>query len=310
MGIIIGMDEAGLGPNLGPFVVAVTVWEVPGQAHRCDLFEQLAEVVSPTPCERGRLQIADSKQVFSPARGLAPLELSAQVLLRLAGCTNARFPEMVQGLSSSIEIDDWMSRVDPLELPTECDADHIDRHQQLLQQQLDAAGIRCREIRVDLVFPRLFNRHIAEFDNKAETCSRISLNLLRSVWNPQAERAFVVGDRHGGRARYDQFLTETFDGAMVFRVSENRDVSRYRMGESEIRFECRAERHFAVAAASMIAKYLRELSMRMFNDFWRTHIPEIRPTQGYPLDARRFADDVAAVRTTLGITDDDFWRCR
>ena len=30
MGLLIGMDEAGYGPNLGPLVVTVTVWEVPG----------------------------------------------------------------------------------------------------------------------------------------------------------------------------------------------------------------------------------------------------------------------------------------
>ena len=28
MGFLIGMDEAGYGPNLGPLVVAATVWEV------------------------------------------------------------------------------------------------------------------------------------------------------------------------------------------------------------------------------------------------------------------------------------------
>ena len=32
MALLIGMDEAGLGPNLGPFVVAATVWEVPSPA--------------------------------------------------------------------------------------------------------------------------------------------------------------------------------------------------------------------------------------------------------------------------------------
>ena len=32
MGILIGMDEAGYGPNLGPLVVAATAWEVGEEA--------------------------------------------------------------------------------------------------------------------------------------------------------------------------------------------------------------------------------------------------------------------------------------
>jgi ribonuclease HII len=105
-------------------------------------------------------------------------------------------------------------------------------------------------------------------------------------------------------------LQQTFDAEMAFRLSESPEISRYRMGESEVRFEVRAERHFAVAAASLVAKYIRELSMRMFNSFWRTHVPELRPTQGYHGDAHRFAADVAVARAALGITDHDFWRCR
>ncbi len=54
MGVSIGMDEAGLGPNLGPFVVAATVWEFPGRSTACDLFDVLKEAVSPEPCHRGR----------------------------------------------------------------------------------------------------------------------------------------------------------------------------------------------------------------------------------------------------------------
>ena len=36
MGVFIGMDEAGYGPNLGPLVVTATVWEVPGEPGEFD----------------------------------------------------------------------------------------------------------------------------------------------------------------------------------------------------------------------------------------------------------------------------------
>ena len=64
------------------------------------------------------------------------------------------------------------------------------------------------------------------------------------------------------------------------------------------------------ALASMTAKYLRELSMRAFNDFWCSRVPGLRPTAGYPADARRFKTEVAEVQRELGIDDHVLWRKR
>ena len=32
--------------------------------------------------------------------------------------------------------------------------------------------------------------------------------------------------------------------------------------------------------------------MMQFNAFWQHHIPELKPTKGYPVDAKRFWDDI------------------
>src|SRR5688572_11296377 len=101
MAIIIGVDEAGYGPNLGPLVITATVWEVPGDPHDFDFWRALRSVISqraPRPSRTNaavdtsgaavavrrraaRMHVADSKQVYSPARGLAPLETSVLSLL-------------------------------------------------------------------------------------------------------------------------------------------------------------------------------------------------------------------------------------
>jgi len=309
MGLIIGMDEAGLGPNLGPFIVAATAWEFPGRSRNFDLFDALKEAVAPEPCPRGRIHVADSKQIFSPVRGLADLETTALAILAAANCERSVFPDLLGGLAFGLEADDWMTRAAPIELPVECDREQVAEKASRLAAAMDEGWIRCKGIHVAAVFPTHFNRRITSTDNKAVVCSEISLDLLKRIWNPETTPAFVVGDRHGGRARYDQLLTETF-GCFVFRMSETPELSRYQIGDSEVRFECRAEKHFAVACASIIAKYMRELSMRMFNAFWREHVPHVRPTQGYPGDARRFANEVAHARAALGIPDEAFWRAR
>lgn len=310
MGVIIGMDEAGLGPNLGPFVVAATIWQVPDPATSCDLFEILDDVVSSEPCPNGRLHVADSKQVYSPARGLAALETAALILLRMANCHHAEFPGVLSGLSRFSDHDDWMTQEPVVPLPTAAESERINELASQLADSMERCGVRCLGIHLDAVFPARFNRHLNGTDNKAATCSEISLDLLKAIWNPDETPAFVIADRHGGRARYDQLLSRTFDDRLPMRISETAELSRYRLGESEVRFECRAERHFAVACASIVAKYVRELSMRMFNAYWQKHVPGVKPTAGYPGDSKRFATDVEETRRRMGIPDCEFWRER
>jgi hypothetical protein len=82
------------------------------------------------------------------------------------------------------------------------------------------------------------------------------------------------------------------------------------VGDSEIRFRTKAEAHLPVALASMVCKYVRELAMDLFNDFWAKHVPGLKPTKGYPVDAKRFKNDIAEAQRQLGITDDVLWRER
>jgi hypothetical protein len=60
----------------------------------------------------------------------------------------------------------------------------------------------------------------------------------------------------------------------------------------------------------MTAKYLRELSMRAFNEFWCARVPDLRPTAGYPMDSHRFRKAIAAMQRELGIEDHVVWRKR
>jgi hypothetical protein len=64
------------------------------------------------------------------------------------------------------------------------------------------------------------------------------------------------------------------------------------------------------ALASMTAKYLRELAMKAFNEFWCALVPDLRPTAGYYGDSRRFKRDIANKQRELGIDDHLVWRNR
>ena len=74
MAIIIGTDEAGYGPNLGPLLIAATVWRVPDEQLDGDLYQLLAPVVGASVKDDSRLVIADSKELYKPQGSLERLE--------------------------------------------------------------------------------------------------------------------------------------------------------------------------------------------------------------------------------------------
>jgi ribonuclease HII len=124
----------------------------------------------------------------------------------------------------------------------------------------------------------------------------------------------ILCDKHGGRNHYLDILTEFFPGEFIQIVRESRESSTYRLKSEgrrlEFRFLAKGESHLPIALASMCAKYHRELAMGEFNRFWQTHIPDLQPTAGYPEDAKRFKQQIAAVQKTLGIGDESLWRKR
>ncbi|MGH7192257.1 MAG: hypothetical protein ACREJM_01845, partial [Candidatus Saccharimonadales bacterium] len=52
MGYLIGTDEAGYAPNLGPLVISATVWWVPGDPQDVDLYKLLGKAVARAPAAR------------------------------------------------------------------------------------------------------------------------------------------------------------------------------------------------------------------------------------------------------------------
>ena len=366
MGLFIGMDEAGYGPNLGPLVVTVTAWEVPDQPCDTDFYAAMDDVITAAPSAgSSRLHVADSKQVYSSSRGIANLERSVLCALNLCGLNPFGFQELWRLLSPSDIDSGSCARVSqsfkmarggwgrsgvlgaqppvlqslgaPCGRPQpplseqricsdsgepwldECDfpipvAEHAVGFGEIVGRWQDCCrrqGIRLRAIRSDVVPTRRFNRLNRENGSKGVTLSRISLRLLRSVWDPDdPQPTFIVADKHGGRNRYGDLLAEVLDDRMIFRGTESTPHSDYRIGNTSIRFQTKAESHFPVALASMVCKYVRELAMLLFNQFWRTHLPDLKPTKGYPVDAKRFRAEIAALQKQLGIDDDVLWRER
>ncbi|HSG72505.1 MAG TPA: hypothetical protein VLA12_18985 [Planctomycetaceae bacterium] len=311
MHCVIGVDEAGYGPNLGPLVVTATSWELPDELSAEAFWKILHPCVSQnSTSDPNRIHVADSKLVHSSSRGIANLERSVRVLLEAMGVLSSEWHELRSCLESTtpeLSGEPWFDGRS-LSLPV-LEHDSLETLSGSLSDALQAAGVRSNGTRTCVLTTRDFNRRVADHGSKGVVLSRISLELVASLWSPDV-KTLVICDKHGGRNRYDDFLQEICAGEFIFRIEEGRARSVYRTGQAEFRFQTKAEQFFPVAVASMISKYLRETAMELFNRYWTEQIPGLRPTKGYPEDALRFRRDVEMIRQELGIPDDVFWRNR
>lgn len=315
------MDEAGYGPNLGPLLIALTRWKTPGLPQDCDFYRLLEKSVAPDGTRKGqKLHLADSKLVNNGKDGFRSLECSALALLKCLNLEAGSFHELHRHLTSPEErevaspetpfVAPWYA--ESLSLPVAACPTQVNKHALELQECMQRSGIELTGVRIAFVEEHRFNQLVIENgDNKGRLLSRTAFRLLRSAWSPAGgETALIVGDKHGGRNRYDELLAEVLEDEMILRIEECQQISRYRVGSSEFRFQVGGESHLPVACASIIAKYVRELSMKLFNQFWGRHCPDVKPTLGYPNDARRFRQQIEHRLSELQIAESVFWRAK
>lgn len=314
--LFIGTDEAGYGPNLGPLIVAATAWQASGTADCSELWQALHRIVTPEKKNHDRrLFVADSKTVYASGDSLEALEVPVLSFLSTTGIAAGTIDDLAEAVSCSGFRSAWnaepWNQTPGLTIPADSSDDHISEWVDLLGPAMQLAGVTLSQIAVRIIFPAEFNQLVENAGSKGAVLSDATLQLVRLLIDRHATGTVqVICDKHGGRNRYDELIASHFDDQFVFRVEESRERSRYRLGTIDFCFRTRAEELLPVALASMTAKYLRETLMRQFNNWWQQQLPELRPTQGYPVDAKRFLADIQHLLQPLQISESLLWRSR
>lgn len=313
MTIVAGIDEAGYGPFLGPLVVAAAAF-------------RLADGVRPSALDRligltekaGGLAIDDSKQLYRSRSDLRRIEASTlghAVLARgaLPLRVGALLAHAVDLHASELDELPWYrNRLLALPLPWQADIADLLLRSTRQAELLADRGLTFDDFHVAPVIEPRFNQQVRQYGSKAWPLFLATGRLIdRLIETHPADELIVHVDRQGGRTHYGDLLAGFFPLARLAVLRERSEESVYRLEPGnrpavQIHFHVKGDgKHAPVALASVVAKTVRELFMRSLNGWFAEQVPGLRPTAGYPVDARRFLADVSdtldrgAVRSQL-----------
>ena len=316
MPFLIGTDEAGYGPNLGPLTMTGTLWKIdePGT----DLYHVLDSVVSNHGTKArsaNKLFVADSKKVYSGSIN----NLESAVLAMLYAATDkvpTTWRQLVRLLCPSHSLTKLPDQVwlagQKLSVPIKADAKEIRRRGTAFRLACENASVGLVKIQCVPVFPPQFNAQVDQLGNKATLLSTETLKIVRRLMDETDDDVEIGCDKHGGRSKYASLVQSILTNEMVMVGKESIHVSDYTFRENSrdvfIRFQAKGESFLPTALASMVAKYVREIFMMLWNEYWKLKIPDLKPTKGYPVDAKRFKSEIEATQLELGIKDHLIWR--
>ena len=305
--LVMGVDENGLGPRLGPLVATSLTLETPSY-ERSSL------------CARGlRLGLTDSKETG----GFGKMGFAESVALGLLARTRA--PKLPRSADELLEclFPDVRERLRPRcpDAGTAAQCWGVDLRlplfggdpgygAELIDRLIGRSKLRVLDVQSRLACAGLLNERLGHGKNKLDVDLELFEELIELGRDHHGAPLLVVCGMIGGIRDYPSRLGR-FSRTHLRTLRGRRGQRRYSIdGLGELRFEVDADaRHLPVALASIVGKYLREVCMRRIGEFYRRGTPELQLASGYhdPVTTR-FIEATEPRRRSLRIAIDCFRR--
>lgn len=304
--LVMGVDENGLGPRLGPMVATSLALETP-RYDRASLSERglaLGLTDSKQTGGFGRLGFMESVALgLLSQTGLGTPGSADELLRRVSPGTAERLRGCCPDESSAAQC--WA-----VDFPLPGFGGDASFGEGLLERLVGRSRLRIVDVESRVVCAGLLNEKLAAGRNKLAVDLELFEELIASVQGRHGAPLLAVCGMIGGIRDY-QSRFSSFEHGRVQELANRRGQRRYsieRLGE--VRFEIDADsRHLPVALASIVGKYVREICMRRIGEFYRQDDPALELASGYhdPVTTR-FIDATEPARRRLQIAPDCFRR--
>ena len=326
--LIAGIDEAGYGPLLGPLVITGVSMKIPDELEGLSLWELFSDAISRnTKQNKGKFIVADSKKLFrksSKRNGICELERSALGITILAEKETDRktqfCPENLNAFLKLISLepecnlqDKWYAR-STLKLPVEVDRQGLMLAVNIFERELRAVSAEIAGVYTVPLIERQYNRFAKLMKNKAQILFSQTARIIARIISQSNERRIrIFIDKQGGRNSYTNNLLKFFSQWQLRILKESDEQSVYVLANNnraiEISFTKNGEQYNLLTAwASIVSKYVRELFMIQFNNYWLGLDKRLKPTAGYWQDGQRFVRDILPLMKRMNIKEDELIR--
>lgn len=302
MAVLVGIDEAGYGPLLGPLVVSSCAFSLPGEMLEKNLWQVLKKSVSPARRNlRGRLLITDSKKAHNKTDKIKHLERSALACFKCLSKDITTAGELIDEFCpdhlSRLIAYDWYREIETKKLISACPKD-IEIAAGVFKSDMDRNSIRFLGFQGRCLDAGYYNQMVEKVQNKATVLFTAACELIKHALGTYGHDDLqIIVDHQSGKVRYGQNLLRMFPGMELKILKETPKTSSYQLTGPEkkmrIHFLVKADAKFLpVSLASMISKYLREILVEDINLYFQNRFSGLKPTAGYFKDGMRFLKDL------------------